>query len=124
MSWSRRARVDDEAVTINTMLITIVWCANEDRRHSRLQLFSDVGERVTERTTCVNRAFTEEVDAVALIVCTSYPEVAHIRSRRDQLVDYLTKLRVFALMVNLTALSEDHGLAAADSDRWAVASAY
>ena len=66
VSWRLWSWVQDEAITVRTMLVSVVRCANEQRHCTTFKLSCDVDKRVAERSTSILRALTLKVDRVAL----------------------------------------------------------
>lgn len=88
------------------MLILVIWRANQDGNDSTLQLLRNVSERISKRTASIDRAFTFELDGVALAIGGLLAEVAHVGSIRLEALDDLTEDGVLALMVDISFVSE------------------
>ena len=88
------------------MLILVIWRANQDGNDSTLKLLRNVSERISKRTASIDRAFTFELDGVALAIGGLLAEVAHVGSIRLEALDDLTEDGVLALMVDISFVSE------------------
>ena len=88
------------------MLILVIWRANQDGNDSTLQLLRNVSERISKRTARIDRAFTFELDGVALAISGLLAEVAHVGSIRLEALNDLTEDGVLALMVDISFVSE------------------
>ena len=99
------------------MLILVIWRANQDGNDSTLQLLRNVSERISKRTASIDRAFTFELDGVALAIGGLLAEVAHVGSIRLEALDDLTEDSILALMINISFVSECLCSQAIDIDR-------
>ena len=100
------SRVKDEALTVRSMLILVIWRANQDGNDSALKLLRNVSERISKWTASIDRAFTFEADGVALAIGGLLAEIAHVGSIGLEALDDLTEDGVLALMINISFVSE------------------
>lgn len=61
VGWTARRWIQHEAVSVQTVVISIVRSLDQEGQHSGLQLFGNVVERLAEGTSCVDTALADEV---------------------------------------------------------------
>ena len=95
------------------MIVSVVRGLDQEWYKAILHLLYDVRERISEWATSINAALSLEIDSVDSTINVSVPEIVQVRgvSLRFHALDDLTIDTVFALMVNLTFLGEDHSFA-------------
>ena len=112
MSRTLRGRVQDEAISIGSVIVPVVRGLDQERDKAILHFLYNVDERVSERTTCIDTSLTLEVDPVDSAIYITVPEIVQVRvALVFQSLDYLSVDAVLALVINLTLISKHHGLA-------------
>ena len=93
--------IQNETVSILTVIISVVRRFHEKGDEAWFHLLDDVNNRVSERTTCINTSFTFEIDPVNPTIYIFMSEISHMRITLIlQLLNDLAKYAVFAFMVN------------------------
>ena len=108
MSWCLCARVHNEAITIGSVLVSVVWRAHKNWDNTALELCHDICQRIAEGSAGINGAFALEDYVVGLVVRSFLAEDLHFFTLRDQGLDNLAEQRILTLVVYLSAISKDH----------------
>ena len=116
MSGTVGRRIEDEALTVLSMLISVVRRLDQQRKEIRFKLVCNVDQCFSEWASSVLRSFSYKPHTPALAVYIMLSEVPEVGMSRTDLRADLSKDAQLAFMVDETLVSLDHSLASADGD--------
>lgn len=117
MRRTLRSWIEDEAVTVCTMVVPVVRRLDEKRDKTTFHLVDYVDYGVSEEATGVNASFSLESNLIDSSINIVLSEVVQVRIVLGfHCLDNLTKDAVSALVINLSFVLVDQSLAPIDED--------
>ena len=106
MSWCLGVLIDYVTVSVVSVVVSVVWRFNHQRKYTALQFNCHVCQSFAIWTSCINRTFSFKINMKSLIVDTILLPTFEAILNGFKLLQYLAKYRVLCCMVYFACLWE------------------